>query len=98
MAYFSKKPRAIGDLLKDFVDDYPARKKLKRGMVLSVFPKTAGKRIMEQVEEFWFTGNKLFIKVKDQAWRQELHLQRNTLKKKLNDSVREEIVEEIIVR
>ncbi len=97
MAYYSKKPRAIGDLLKDFVDDYPARKKLKRGMVLSVFPNTAGPRVMEQVEDFWFKGTKFFIKVKDQAWRQELHFQRNMLKRKLNDSVREPIIEEIII-
>ncbi len=98
MAWYSKKPKAIGDLLKDFVDTYPAQEKLKRGMVLSVFPEVAGERIMEQVEDVYMKGNTLFVKVSNQAWRQELYFQRHQFREKLNRKVRGEIVKDVIFR
>jgi hypothetical protein len=98
MAYYSKKPRAIGDLLKDFVETYPARKKLKRGMVLSVLPSVFGERIMEQISGYSLEGGRLIINVRNQAWKQELHFQRSRLRDRLNREVKEEIVEEILVR
>lgn len=97
MSYFANKPVALGDLLKDFLESHPQRKKIKRGMILSLLPEVAGERIMEQVKEFWLKGDTLFIKVENQAWRQELHYQRYSLKERLNRRVREEVLSAIVV-
>jgi hypothetical protein len=97
MGFYNKKPVAIGELIKTYIEKYPRKKELKRGMVLSLLPKIAGKRVHEQISNAWFKDDKLCLKVKDQAWRQEIHMQRYSLMQKLNHEVREQIVSEIIV-
>ncbi|AXI99301.1 Protein of unknown function (DUF721) [Cyclonatronum proteinivorum] len=97
MSYYSNKPVALKDALKTFLDQHPQRKKLKRGMILSLLPEVAGERIMQQVKDFWLKGETLFIKVENQAWRQELHYQRFSLKERLNRRVRDEVIREIVV-
>ncbi len=98
MSWYSKKPQPISRLLKDFVEKHPAQEKLKRGMVLSAFPSIAGERIMAHVEDFHLKGDKLFVKVENQSWRQELYYQRHTIREKLNKRVKAEIVRDIIFR
>lgn len=97
MSFYSNKPVALGDILKDYIENHPQRKKMKRGMVLSLLPDIAGPRIMEQVKDYWLKGDTLFLKVENQAWRQELHYQRFSLKERLNRRVREEILSAIVV-
>lgn len=96
--YNSKPPKPLKDLLKDFLDDVPYRKRLKRGMVLSLWPETVGKSIQEQSENIHFEHGNLIIHVKNPSWRHEIHMKRFTITKKLNDKVGDKIVKEIVVR
>nr|WP_205720170.1 DUF721 domain-containing protein [Fodinibius halophilus] len=86
------------DALKDFLDDYPHRKRLKRGMILSMWERTVGKKIAEQTENVHFERGNLVVHVKNPAWRQEIHMKRFSIAKKLNDKVEEKIIKEIVVR
>ncbi len=94
----SNKPRLLKDALKDFLDDYPHSKRLKRGMILSLWEQTVGERIAEQTENIHFEYGNLIIHVKNPAWRQEIHMKRFSIAKKLNDKVDEQIIKEIVVR
>ncbi len=96
--YKSNKPRLLKDALKDFLEDYPHSKRLKRGMILSLWEQTVGERIAEQTENIHFEYGNLIIHVKNPAWRQEIHMKRFSIAKKLNDKVDEQIVKEIVVR
>lgn len=91
-------PKPLKDLLKDYLDDVPYRKRLKRGMILSLWARTVGPKIAEQTENVHFQNSKLMIKVKNQAWRHEIHMKRFSIAKKLNDQVGEKIIKEIVVR
>ncbi len=91
-------PKSLKDLLKNYLDDIPYRKRLKRGMILSLWPRTVGPNIAEQAENVHFKNDKLFIKVQNPAWRHEIHMKRFTIAKKLNDQVGEKIIKEIVVR
>lgn len=99
MARFrSNTPKPLKDALKDFLDDFPHRKRLKRGMILSLWNNTVGERIAEQAENVHFEHNNLVIHVKNPAWRQEIHMKRFSIAKKLNDKVEEKVIKEIVVR
>lgn len=99
MARFSRnKPKALKDLLKNFLDDYPHKNKLKRGMILSIWSKSVGEKIAEKTDNIYFRDGKLIIHVKDPAWRHEIHMQRFQIQKKLNREVDDKIVKEIVVR
>lgn len=96
MAY--KQPKSIADSLKTFIEKYPHRRQLKRGMVLSLWPSYVGASISVQCRDLHFEGSRLIVHVANPGWRQELHMQRYTIMKKLNTEVREDIVSEIIVK
>lgn len=93
-----KQPKKFADSLKSFLDKYPHRRQLKRGMILSLWPEIVGSAIAAQCENLRFEGSKLVVNVRNAGWRQELHLQRYTIQKKLNEEVSEEIISEIIVK
>lgn len=98
MAYRSNTPKPLKDALKNFLDDFPHRKRLKRGMILSMWDKTVGERIAEQTENVHFEYGNLIVHVKNPAWRQEIHMKRFSIAKKLNDKVEEKVIREIVVR
>lgn len=96
--YKSNAPKSLKEALKDFLDTYPHRKRLKRGMILSLWEQTVGERIAEQTENLHFEHGNLVVHVKNPAWRQEIHMKRYSIAKKLNEQVDEKIIKEIVVR
>ena len=91
-------PKPLKELVKDYLDDVPHRKRLKRGMILSLWDETVGESIAKQTQNLRFDNGKLIMNVKNPAWRQEIHMKRYSIAKKLNDKVGEKIIKEIVVR
>lgn len=96
--YRSNPPKPLKELVKGFLDKVPHRKRLKRGMILSLWDETVGEAIAEQTENLRFENGRLVLNVKNPAWRQEIHMKRFSIAKKLNDQVGEKIIKEIVVR
>ena len=57
-----------------------------------------GERIADETENIHFEHGNLVVHVKNPAWRQEIHMKRFSIAKKLNDKVEEKIIKEIVVR
>jgi predicted nucleic acid-binding Zn ribbon protein len=96
--YRSDPPKPLKDVLKDFMDNVPHRKRLKRGMILSLWTETVGEGIAEQARNVHFEHGNLVIHVKNPAWRNEIHMKRYSIAKQLNDQVGEKVIKEIVVR
>ncbi len=92
------KPKSIGSALQDFLDRFPQKKKLKQGMVLSSWEEVVGERIASQTRDLHFEGDKLVMKVSNQVWRHEIHANRFSIARRLNDKVGGQVVSELIVR
>ena len=67
-------------------------------MILSLWSETVGESINEQTEDLHFEYGNLIVHVKNPAWRNEIHMKRFNIAKKLNDEVGEKIIKEIVVR
>ncbi len=98
MAFYRKQPRPLKDLVDDFIEDYPYRVALKRGMVLALWPEVIGEAIREQVRDMKFRGSRLIVHVPDPSWRHEIHMQRHQIATKLNAAVKEEIIRDIMIK
>lgn len=98
MAYYNRYPKPLNKLVKEFIRDFPQHKEIKKGMILSFWPEVVGSAIANQSENIHFEGSKLIVHIKNPAWRHELHLQRYSIAAKLNQSVNEKIIKEIIIR
>lgn len=88
----------MNQLLKQFMKKMPHQTELKRGMVLHLWPSVVGERIHSVTKDVRFEGNKLIVKVENEAWRHEIHANRFSITKKLNEKVDSKVVKEIIVR
>jgi predicted nucleic acid-binding Zn ribbon protein len=95
---FARKPKSINELLKEFIKKIPQKTELKRGMVLHAWPQIVGEKINNVTKELRFEGSRLIVKVTSEAWRHEIHANRFTIAKKLNNFVESNVVKEIIVR
>lgn len=95
---FRRQPRAMGDLLKEFMKSFPGQNELKRGMVLHLWPKIVGDGIGKATKGMRFDGDKLVVTMENEAWRFELHANRYRIVKRLNQRVGSSVVKDLIVR
>lgn len=95
---FARNPKPMNELLKEFIKKIPQKTELKRGMVLHAWPDVVGEKISNITKELYFEGPRLIIKVTSEAWRYELHANRYSIAKKLNNYVESDVIKEIIVR
>lgn len=95
---FRRQPRAMSDLLKEFMKKIPRQTELKRGMALHLWPEVVGEGISKATKGVRFDGEKLIVTMTNEAWRFELHANRYRIMKKLNERVGSAIVKELIVR
>lgn len=91
-------PPTLGSVLDEYLDKFPHKKKLRQGMVLSVFEKVVGSRMAEQVEEIYFKDDDLILMVSHASWRHEIHANRFGIAKKLNQEIKGDVVKNIIVK
>lgn len=95
---FGRKPKSLNELLREFMDRIPQKMEMKRGMVLHYWPDVVGEKIAAVTKQVRFDGPKLIVTVENEAWRYEIHSNRYTIAKKLNDRVDSKVVKDIIVR
>ena len=95
---FGNKPQALDSLLKEFLKKIPHRTELKRGIILHAWPEVVGDRIASVSKNVHFEGSRLVVEVENAAWRHELHINRFSIAKRLNDKVDAKIVKDIVVR
>lgn len=95
---FGRKPKALNELLREFMDRIPQKTEMKRGMILHYWPEVVGEKIAGVTKQVRFDGPKLIVTVENEVWRYEIHTNRYTIAKKLNDRVDSKVVKDIIVR
>ncbi len=95
---FGRSPKSMNELLKEFMKKIPQQTELKRGMVLYQWPEVVGEQINSITKSLKFEGNRLIVTVSTEAWRYELHANRFSITKRLNEKVESKVVKEIVVR
>jgi len=80
------------------LEKFPQKKKLKQGMILSSWREVVGTKMAEQCTDVHFEGDKLIIEVLHPVWRNEIHMNRFSIMKKLNNKVKGNVIKEVVVR
>ncbi|TDI75193.1 MAG: DUF721 domain-containing protein [Bacteroidetes bacterium] len=97
MAY-GNPPRQLGSVLKDVISSMGLDSRMARGRVLAAWEDIAGDRIGREVQKSWVRDRKLFLRIKSPVWRQELHLNRNSWCRRLNEELEADQIDEIVFR
>ena len=91
-------PRPLGEVLREVTRSLGIDGKLQQGRIIATWEEVLGERMAGHVERSWMKGDRLYIRVKSPAWRQEIHLRRQEWRRRLNEELGEDLVSEIVVR
>lgn len=91
-------PRPLGDVLKEVIAQLDVQDELNEARVVETWASVAGPDLNSVTESVWMDGSTLYVKITSAPWRQELHLHRRQWRKKLNDALDKELVDEIVFR
>ena len=91
-------PISVGDAIASTLKNLGFTQRLKRFEVLNLWPTIVGDRIAQVTRAERFEGGKLFVKVDHAPWRNELTFLKKELIAKINSTMNEEVVQEIVFR
>jgi predicted nucleic acid-binding Zn ribbon protein len=91
-------PTALGNAIVSVLERLGLAKKLRRYEVLELWPSIVGERIAEVSSAERLVGGKLFVRVDKAAWRNELMFLKEELIAKINATMKEDVVTEIVFR
>ncbi|GEM_PF-282181 len=94
----SRTARPIGDILGELIRSMGIEGPLARGHVVATWEGILSDQMKQQVEKCWVRSDKLYVRVSNAAWRQELHLRREEWRQRLNTELGGEMIKEIVFR
>ncbi|MDA0378542.1 MAG: DUF721 domain-containing protein [Bacteroidetes bacterium] len=94
----SRRTLSLKDVLADWIRSSKLEGPLARGQVIAVWEELLSEQMRPHIGKAWVRGDKLFVQVKNAAWRQELHLRREEWRRRLNQDLGTEAVSEIVFR
>ena len=93
-----KEPESIGDVLRQLLVANGGYKRIKEIRLTQEWDKIVGPMIARNTEEINLKDGILSVKFRSAIVRNEISMRRSSLQKLLNDTMKEQIVKEIVVR
>jgi len=90
--------QSLGDAIREFLHSYHLEDKLNETKVIQSWGKIAGPMVEKHTQGLYIRNRILFVKVDSAALRQELSFSRSKLVGALNDEVKANVIEDIILR
>lgn len=91
-------PRPIGDLINQVVSGLGIKGNLDEARVVEAWAELTGPSILSVTDSVWMRRGKLYVKVTSSTWRQELHLQRQDWRDRINSHLGADLVKEVVFR
>ena len=85
-------------MIQAVIDQLGIRKKLNRCEILDRWPGIVGTQIANVTTADHIEGDKLFVRVTLATWRNELVFLKQELIRRINEEMKEEIIQDIIFR
>ncbi len=92
------KIRKISDILKEFLRENKLDIRLKERQVIECWEELMGKTISRSTKKIYIKDSKLYVVVSSSVVRNELHMLKTEIVKKLNEKAGEEIITELVLR
>ncbi len=90
-----KEAKPLNNLIAQFLRSVGIKDKVEENFAIVYWDTVVGKEISNQTEPFKVVKGILFVKVKDNVWRNELQFFKNEIIEKLNNKIGKKIVKDI---
>jgi len=87
----------IGNILSKFLYELGIDKPVMKYRALTMWPEIVGERISNVTEAKRLTDGKIFVKVQNDSWRNELTFYKQEIIQKINKEIGLKIVKDIIL-
>jgi len=87
----------IGNILSKFLYELGINKPVMKYRALTMWPEIVGERISNVTEAKRLTDGKIFVKVQNDSWRNELTFYKQEIIQKINKEIGLKIVKDIIL-
>jgi len=94
----ANRPQPLGDVLEEVIEQLGLQDKMDEARVIETWAAVAGPDVNGVTESVWMNGTTLYVKITSAPWRQELHMNRRQWRKRLNEDLDAELVDEIVFR
>ncbi len=88
--------QTLGEAIQELIKTYRLEDKLNRARLVKSWESVTGELISKHTEKIFVKGSKLYVKLDSDALKNELLYARTKLIKMLNESVKSEIISEIV--
>jgi len=90
--------RKVSDILKQFLRENKLDIRLKERQVIECWEELMGKTISRATKKIYIKESKLFVVISSSVVRNELHMLKQEIVRKLNERAGEEIITELVLR
>jgi predicted nucleic acid-binding Zn ribbon protein len=90
--------RKVSDILKEFLRENKLDIRLKERQVIECWEDLMGKTISRSTKKIYIKDSKLFVVVSSSVVRNELHMLRQEIVRKLNERAGEDIITDLVLR
>ncbi len=87
----------IGNIIEEFIRVTGIEKPIKRYRALQIWPKVVGKKIARMTDPVRIEQSRIFVRVKNDAWRHELIYHKPEIIRKLNIELGSDTIDDIIL-
>lgn len=89
--------RSLGDAIREFLHSYHLEDKLNETRAIQSWEKVVGPMVAKHTHGLYIRNRILFVKVDSAALRQELLFSRSKLVAALNEEVKSNVIEDIVL-
>jgi predicted nucleic acid-binding Zn ribbon protein len=89
------RPQKLGDLIGKLMKDSGLEERVRRGRVFSEWERWVGSNVAKNAKPEKLEKEILWVKVSNEAWRQELYYQKRHLIEKLNTLADSKIIKDV---
>ncbi|HHS13882.1 MAG TPA: DUF721 domain-containing protein [bacterium] len=88
--------KILGDIIKETIVDLGIQETIKKHQVITDWDQLVGTAIARVAEPQRLSRGRLFVKVINDAWRNELFYQKNEIIDRINSALRSHVVTDIV--
>jgi hypothetical protein len=88
--------KTVGAALQELIRELGISKPIERNAALVIWPEVVGETISRVTTPDRVAGDRLIVKVSNHAWRNELVYQKSAILQKLNRTLKESVISDIV--
>ncbi len=91
------KVHSVKDSIEEFLDKYALRDSYNLSEIKTLWSGVMGQTVAKRTTNFFLRDRKLMVQIESASLKHQLHMNRTSIKEKLNDAIGKEYLLEVVI-